>query len=105
MATLTYGPQNLEIEFEERVLAHLKVAVLSKLRRNEAFSLSWTEDASTGHGRSSVWLHPSVPLHFRFADTHQPKLNRAWIEQMLSVASMHGELSVLPEPEEPRQGS
>ncbi|WKK73021.1 hypothetical protein Q0F99_09270 [Rathayibacter oskolensis] len=61
MATLTYGPQNLEIEFEERVLAHLKVAVLSKLRRNEAFSLSWSEDASTGHGRSSVWLHPSVP--------------------------------------------
>jgi hypothetical protein len=105
VATLTYGPQNLEIEFEERVLAHLKVAVLSKLRRNEAFSLSWTEDASSGHGRSSVWLHPSVPLHFRFRDTHQPKLNRAWIEQMLSVASMHGELSVIPEPAEQRQAS
>jgi hypothetical protein len=102
VATLIYGPQNLEIEFEERVLAHLKVAVLSKLRRNEAFSLSWAEDASTGHGRSSVWLHPAVPLHFRFRETHQQKLNRAWIEQMLSAASMHGELAVTPEPQEPR---
>ncbi|QWL29428.1 hypothetical protein [Rathayibacter toxicus] len=103
MATLVYGPHNLEIDFEERVLAHLKVAVLSKLRRNESFSLSWVEDASTGHGRSSLWMHPAVPLHFRFAESHQPKLNRAWIEQMLSLASMHGELVILPEPEEQRQ--
>ena len=74
--------------------------MLSKLRRNEAFSLSWTEDASTGHGRSSVWLHPAVPLHFQFREAHQQKLNRAWIEQFVSSANNTGEMLVVPEPQE-----
>lgn len=98
MGTLIYGPQALEIELDDRVLAHLRVVVLSKLRRAEAFSLSWIENESTGHGRSSIWLHPAVPVRFRFRETAPPHLNRAWIDQMMEEAGVHGELVLGPEP-------
>ncbi|NQX28427.1 hypothetical protein HQQ81_13855 [Microbacteriaceae bacterium VKM Ac-2854] len=98
MATLIYGPQNLHVEFDERVLAHVKVAVLAKLRRSESFSLSWVEGESAGHGRSSIWLNPAVPLQFRFRERSRQRLNRAWVEEMLQSANLHGELTIGPEP-------
>lgn len=52
------GPHMIKID--DRVLAHLKVLVGSKLRRNEPFLLSWQEPADEGHGRSSVWIHTAV---------------------------------------------
>lgn len=98
MATLIYGPQNLHVEFDERVLAHVKVAVLAKLRRSESFSLSWVEGEAAGHGRSSIWLNPAVALQFRFRERSRQRLNRAWVEQMLESANLHGELTIGPEP-------
>ncbi|QHC67783.1 hypothetical protein Q0F99_04455 [Rathayibacter oskolensis] len=99
MGRLIYGPQSLEIDFDDRLLAHLKVAMLTKMRRNESFSLSWAEPESTGFGRSSVWIHPTTPLHFRFHVAKRPALNRTWIEQFVSVANNTGEMVVGPEPE------
>ncbi|NQX12507.1 hypothetical protein HQQ80_12775 [Microbacteriaceae bacterium VKM Ac-2855] len=101
MATLIYGPQRLEVEFGERELAHLKVAVLAKLRRSESFSLAWTEPERHGHGRSSIWVHPAIAMQFRFRERSRQRLNRAWVEQMLEAASLHGELTMMPEPTEP----
>ncbi|AJM77031.1 hypothetical protein [Rathayibacter toxicus] len=99
MGRLIYGPQSLEIELDDRLLAHLKVAMLAKMRRNESFSLSWTEPESSGHGRSSVWVHPTTPLHFRFSGSKRPSLNRAWIEQFMAGANNTGEMNIIPEPD------
>lgn len=41
MGTLHYGGSEAPIHIEERALAHLKVIVATKLRRNESFTLSW----------------------------------------------------------------
>lgn len=100
MGRLIYGPQALEIDFDDRLLAHLKVAMFTKMRRNEAFSLSWREPESTGYGRSSVWVHPSTPLHYRFFGSKRPALNRAWIEQLVASANNTGEMTVTAEPAE-----
>ena len=41
MGTLHYGGSEASVHIEERALAHLKVVVATKLRRNESFTLSW----------------------------------------------------------------
>ncbi|MCJ1686436.1 MULTISPECIES: hypothetical protein [Rathayibacter] len=100
MGRLIYGPQSLEIDFDDRLLAHLKVAMFAKMRRNESFSLSWTEPESSGYGRSSVWIHPTTPLHFRFHGGRRPALNRAWIDELIAHANSTGELVLTEEPPE-----
>ena len=39
MGRLIYGTGDTDVEFEDRLLAHLKVVISTKLRRNEAFML------------------------------------------------------------------
>jgi hypothetical protein len=101
MGKLIYGSPGMEIEIEDRVLAHLKVAMIAKLRRDEKFSLSWQHGQEGGGGRSTIWIHPAIPLHFRFNGNRQPTLNRAWIEGMLHTANSTTGLQIIPEPEEP----
>lgn len=100
MGKLIYGPQSLEIDFDDRLLAHLKIAMFTKMRRNESFSLSWTESETSGFGRSSIWVHPTTPLHFRFFGSKRPTLNRAWVELLVAGANNTGEMVVAPEPRE-----
>ncbi len=98
MGTLYYGDARTPIEIEDRALAHLKMVILAKLRRNEGFGFSWTKGLSEGSGRATVWLSPSIPLHFEFSGSRQPNLNRAWLEALTQQAATAGGLSVLEEP-------
>ena len=66
MGTLYYGDVATPIEIEDRALAHVKVVIATKLRRGESFTLSWTHGPGQEVGRSTVWLHPSIPLRFVF---------------------------------------
>jgi hypothetical protein len=100
MGRLIYGSQHTDVEFEDRLLAHLKVVLTTKLRRNESFSLSWVHGQDDGSGRSTIWVHPAIPLHFHFNNPKQPPLNRAWIEELMLSANSTGGLMVVPEPEE-----
>ncbi len=100
MGTLLYGSPPSEIPMEDRLLAHLKVVIVNKLRRSEPFLLSWEISPADGSGRRSVWMHESIPLQFRFVGSRVPVLNSAWIEQMM-LASMSSEgLRIMPEPPE-----
>lgn len=100
MGTLLYGSPPSEIPMDDRLLAHLKVVIVNKLRRSEPFLLSWEVSASDGSGRRSVWMHESIPLQFRFSGSRAPALNHTWIEQMM-LASMSNEgLRIMPEPPE-----
>ena len=83
---------------DDRALAHVKVVILSKLRRGESFAFSWTISAQEGSGRGTIWLAPSIPLEFAFLGGRPPTLNRAWIQEMSNAAS-NGELRVTAEPE------
>ena len=68
MGTLFYGDAATPIRIEDRALAHLKVAIITKLRRGESFTLSWQHPDDQPRGRSTLWLHPNIPLRFVFDD-------------------------------------
>jgi hypothetical protein len=89
MGTLTYD--GVVVEFDDRLLAHLQIVVVQKLRCGESFLLSWKDAVGIGNGRSSVWLHPSIPLYFKFWGSRPPTINRQWIAELTASAnSAHG---------------
>ena len=103
MGRIIYGYDSAEIEFDDRLLAHLKVAIVAKLRRDEKFTLSWDHGIDGGGGRSTVWIHPSIPLQFIFSGSRDATLNREWIEQLMMSANSTGGLQVSAEPREGAQ--
>lgn len=104
MGRLLYGPQQRDIEIDDRTLAHLKIVILSKLRRGESFAFSWENDAGHGSGRHTIWLNPTIPLEFQFLGNRQPSLNRAWLSA-LTTAVERGDLHLVPEPDAPVEES
>lgn len=100
MGKLIYGSGAREISFDDRTLAHLKVAIVNKLRRSESFTLSWAHGLEKGSGRSTVWVHEAIPLQFVFEGNRRPSINRTWIEHLMLTANSINGLQVVPEPEE-----
>jgi hypothetical protein len=97
MGTIYYGGGNSPIHIEDRALAHLKVVIATKLRRREAFTLSWRHPEGEPRGRSTIWLHPSIPLRFVFDDPVTPQLSRQWIEELANSANTSGGIQLVPE--------
>lgn len=96
MGFLNYG-SGQEFEFDDRTLAHLKVVMTGKLRRQESFLLSWVNPADRGGGRVSIWITPSIPLTFRFAGSRSPQLNQTWLEVMNELSNTPRGLLVISE--------
>ncbi len=87
MGSLIYGAA-VEHEFDDRVLAHLKIAIVTKLRLQESFLLNWVIPTDQGSGRMSIWISPSIPLEFRFSGSRPPELNKVWLDAL--ARSSHG---------------
>jgi hypothetical protein len=85
------------IPMDDRTLAHLKVAVVTKLRRGESFTLSWTHPGDAMGGRTTIWMHETIPLRFEFLDPEAPPLHREWIEDILRSANTTGGIQLTPE--------
>lgn len=99
MGFLLYGRPAEEIEIDDRALAHVKIVMLAKLRRGESFAFSFEHEATDEEGRSTIWLHPSIPLRFNFSETRQPDINRAWLDALMSAANSVDGLRLIPESE------
>lgn len=95
MGTIYYGGSATPIHIEDRALAHLKVVVATKLRRDESFTLSWRHLDGEPRGRSTIWLHPSIPLRFVFDDPEPTELSRAWIEELAQSANTSGGITLV----------
>ena len=87
MGTLFYGAARTPIRVDDRILAHLKLVVTSKLRRNEPFLISWHDANDVGGGRSSIWLHPATDLHYKFDGGTPATIDQDLIEQMSMQAN------------------
>ena len=87
----------MPIHIEDRALAHLKVVIATKLRRDESFTVSWTHPDDQPRGRSTIWLHPSIPLRFVFDDPEPAQLSREWIEDLANSASSTGGILLVAE--------
>jgi hypothetical protein len=97
VGTLYYGDSGTPIGIEDRALAHLKIAITTKLRRGESFTLSWQHAEDQPRGRSTLWLHPSIPLRFVFDEPVAPELSRTWIEDLMRSANSRGGIQLIPE--------
>jgi hypothetical protein len=84
MGRLIYG--SMSVEFEDRVLAHLQIVIVNKLRRQESFAVSWRDSTELGDGRSAIWIDPSIALYFKFDGSRVPEIDRHWISQLAASA-------------------
>jgi hypothetical protein len=98
MGKLLYGHSPMQIDFDDRTLAHVQLVVGTKLRRGEKFFFSWHDSLAVGSGRSSIWLEPSIPLYFKFASSKPIALNREWIDMLILSSHSSGGLQFLAEP-------
>lgn len=99
MGTLTYASGDIMFTINDRVLAHLQVVIVDKLRRQEGLVLSWNDSRENGSGRMSIWLSPDVPLAFSYG-TPFPALNRHWLRLLADAANSAAGLFPVPEPKE-----
>jgi hypothetical protein len=99
MGKLSYD-STLTVDFDDRVLAHLQLVIGAKLRRGESFFFSWKDDHSVGGGRSALWMHPTVPIYFKYSGGRPPSINRAWIDALVASANSPVGLHLVPEPRE-----
>lgn len=97
MGQLIYA-STFEARFDDRVLAHLQIVIVAKLRRQEAFAFSWSKPREDGSGRASLWLHPAIPLVFTFSGGRSPTINREWIDALMNSANSSAGLRIVPEP-------
>lgn len=97
MGMIYYDGADNPILIEDRALAHLKVVIATKLRRNESFTLSWKHGAGEPRGRTTIWLHPSIPLRFVFDSTESGELRADWIAAMANSANSTGGITLVPE--------
>jgi hypothetical protein len=98
MGRFIYDTMANAVDIEDRTLAHLRIVVMNKLRRGESFMFD--VEIGDGSGRRSFWVHQSVPLQFHFFGSRQPRINRAWIEELMQSASSPNGLQIVPEPAE-----
>lgn len=98
MGKILYGVHGIEIELEDRAMAHLQAVVATKLRRGEGFFLNWKDDLSVGDGHSAAWIAPNVPLFFKYYGSKSIELNRQWLELMTMGANSNGGLQLGDEP-------
>lgn len=87
----------MPIHIEDRTLAHLKVVIATKLRRDESFTVSWRHPDDQPRGRSTIWVHPSIPLRFVFDDPEPTELSREWIEELANSANSSGGIMLVAE--------
>jgi hypothetical protein len=88
----------MTFDFDDRLLAHLQIVISAKLRRSEAFFLSWTPKPATGDGRHAIWVDTGVPIHLAYSGSRPPAINRAWVEKLALGANSAGGLIITEEP-------
>lgn len=97
VGTIFYGGSATPIHIEDRAMAHLKVVIATKLRRSESFTVTWTHPPDQPPGRTTIWLHPSIPLRFVFDDPEPAELNLDWIRELAQSANSSGGIALIAE--------
>ena len=95
MGAFHYGSPAATFELDDRVLAHLELVMMAKLRRQESFSFALAED--DGSRRQAMWISPLVALRFSYV-APMPEINKKWLQDLVDTANSPGGLRVVPEP-------
>jgi hypothetical protein len=97
MGTLTYGSGRSVLQIDDRLLVHLRLVILSKLRRGESFAFNWDHGTGGEVLNVTVWIHPSIDLEFAFGSEMDGEINRQWADHLMQSANSVRGLIVVPE--------
>lgn len=92
MGTLEYNSARPPIQVDDETLAHLRIVISTKLRRNESFMMTWLPEENATAGRMTIWMHPSIPLVIAFDEPTMPAIDPKRIERMVKDLNMRGDL-------------
>ncbi|WP_125131103.1 hypothetical protein [Microbacterium sp. 10M-3C3] len=87
MGSLYYGNATEPVHVPDRLLAHVKVVIATKLRRNESFTLSWRHPGDVPGGRSTLWMQPAIPLRFVFETDETEMLDPQVLKEFANAAN------------------
>jgi hypothetical protein len=99
MGTLTYGSGRSVLQIDDRLLVHLRLVILSKLRRAESFAFTWDSGQGAESSVITVWMHPAIDLEFGFAGPVEMEINRQWADHLMQSANSVRGLIAVPEHE------
>jgi hypothetical protein len=85
MGTLKYD--DVSVDFDDRLLAHLEIVIVQKLRRQEAFLMTWQHSDGIEGGRSGIWLHAGSSLMFRFDGKDKVLVDHEWLAALMVSAN------------------
>ena len=85
MGTFTYD--RVSVDFDDRLLAHLEIVIVQKLRRQESFLMTWQDEMGMAGGRSGIWLHPAAMIHFHFAGNEKVVIDHDWVAILMISAN------------------
>lgn len=83
MGRLIYT-EDSSFDIDDRLLAHLRVVMMNKLRRSEGFML---QIPTKGGGKASIWIGPSTAQLLQFYGGRPPQLDAELIDRMMRDAS------------------
>jgi hypothetical protein len=92
---ITYD--TLIVQLDDRALTHLQIVIVNKLRKGENFLMSWKDAPDVGDGRSAVWMHQYMLLHFKFDGSRVPEINQEWLAELTASADSSRGLIVTAE--------
>lgn len=92
MGRLRYDGTSDPILIEDETLAHLKIVISTKLRRQESFMMTWLPIGDGPDRRATVWIHPAIPLQFGYDSAEPPRVDAKLIAEMMRSLNATGEL-------------
>ena len=93
MGSLEYNSSRPPIEVDDTVLAHLKIVIATKLRRQESFMMTWPSGKKSP-GRLSAGMHPAIPLVVEFDAEPTPAIDPARVRHRMARLNARGELVI-----------
>ncbi|MCS5732483.1 DUF7882 family protein [Herbiconiux daphne] len=98
MGYLHIGTSGWSIQVDDRALAHLKIVILTELRKGHGIAFSCKHPADQGSGRETFWINPNTDLRFQFFGGRAPSINRCWLQQMHESCVAGTGLYIMEEP-------
>lgn len=83
MGQLIYGAWRWRIDFDDRTLHHLRLALERRMRAGRSFQLTWTPRGRAEHHPHSIMIHPGTPLEYRFDSPETSGTNPRWLHALL----------------------
>ena len=92
MGKLEYNSSHPAIEIDDDTLAHVKILIATKLRRQESFMMTWLPVGAGPDKRATIWIHPAIPLQFGFDAAEPPPIDPHTVQEIMQALNASGEL-------------